>query len=554
MPGRKHAFHLRRLREIEKTVTGYGLEWLLTEFGLGEIVGLRRRLSHRPGARPLSQPERARLALEQLGPTFIKLGQMLSTRPDLIPPDYVAELIRLQDDVPALPFADINEVIGRELGASAEKLFTSFDSRAVASASIGQVHAARLHDGKEVVVKVQRPGVETTIEEDLAILADLARIVARHSKIGEYFDTEGWVDEFSFTMHNELDYVREGQNADQFRKNFADDPSLVVPRVYWELSARGVLTMDRISGIKMDDATALDKAGADRRLVAETCARMSLRMIFEHGFFHADPHPGNFFVLPKNVVGLVDYGMVGRLDTPLRDALLRIALAINRKDTDWLLDELLSLGAVRGRVPHVVLKRDLYHMIQQYYDLPLKDISMARMSSQLMAVALRHRLYLPADLILLIKFIAMSEGLGTSLDPEFKLMKFAEPYFKRFWLRNRAPGAVMRRIRERAEELVELSVDVPRKLRRLLGQLERGEIAITSRLDESGEALRNFNRAANRIALSVLVAGLTVGLSVLALLVHPGGPGGLGQFLWKGLLALALILSLGLVGSIWRRR
>jgi len=492
------------------------------------------------------------MALEDLGTTFIKLGQILSTRPDLMPPEYIAQFSRLQDSVPPFPYSQVAEVIQHDLGNPPEKIFKTFDVQPRASASIGQVHTARLHDDTPVVVKVQRPRVEALVEQDLKVLSDLSRLAARHTELGAYYDVEGWVEEFAFILRNELDYTYEGHNADRIRINFADDKRLYVPRIYWEYSTRRILTMEEISGIKINDMESMDKAGLDRRRIAENCAHIMLTMTYEHGFFHADPHPGNFFVLPDEVIGLIDYGMVGRLDDNLRHTLLRMDMALIRKDADRLVDELMELGIARGSVRRHVFKRDLDHLIQRLYDKPLKEVVASQAFNEIVAIALRNRLQLPSDLIVLFKVVAMSEGLGARLDPDFRLMEFAEPYFKRFWLQSRSLGRQVRRIIEGTQELTELGYELPRHARRLLGQLERGEFSFINRLEGLQEIMKELNQATNRMSISILTAALVIGLGLLMLIYHPPGWEKYGGWFFGLLFIVVVLFNLGLLWKIWR--
>jgi len=364
----KHTPHFKRYREIATILGRHGLGWLALQLNLGGLVPFHwGLLKHPRREEPYTQAEHIRMALEDLGTTFIKLGQLLSTRPDLVPPEYIAEFSKLQDSTPPFPYAQADEVIRQELGAPPENIFKSFDTQPRASASIGQVHNALLKDGTRVVVKVQRPGVESLVERDLEVLGDLARFALRHTALGAYYDIESWVDEFAFTLRNELDYTREGYNADRIRKNFTGDNTLHVPRIFWEQTSRRVLTMEEISGIKINDFESLDKAGLSRQRIAVNCAHIALTMTYDHGFFHADPHPGNFFVLENEVIGLIDYGMVGRLDENLQRSLLRMEIALVRKDADRLVDELMSLGIAGRTVKWNVLKRDIDHMIYRFF-------------------------------------------------------------------------------------------------------------------------------------------------------------------------------------------
>ncbi|MCZ7574356.1 MAG: AarF/ABC1/UbiB kinase family protein [Ardenticatenaceae bacterium] len=547
--------HLTRYRQIAGALARHGLGWVVLELGLGDLIPFHTGLlGHPRREEPYTRPEHFRMALENVGAVFIKLGQMLSTRPDLLPPEYVTEFARLQDAAPPVPYDEIATVVAAELGARPEAIFARFDPIPRAAASLGQVHAATLAEGTPVVVKVQRPGVEEAVEQDLAVLADFAHLATSRTRLGEYYDVEAWVEEFAYTLRNELDYTREGHNADRLRQNFAAEPALRVPRVSWDLTTRRVLTMEEIRGIKINDLAALEAAGLDRRRVAENSVRIILTEVFEHGFFHADPHPGNFFVLPGEVIGLIDFGMVGRLDESLREALLRLGLALIRRDGDRLVDELLFLGVASGRVPRQALKRDLDHLVARYADRPISEWAAGEALNTVMAIAFRHHLQLPVDLALLSRVIAMSEGLGAQLDPDFQLMTFAAPYFRRFWLRQRSPDRVARRLAQGVLDLVDLGPELPQALRRLAAQLERGEITVTSRHEGLGEALATLNRAANRLAMSILTAALIIGLALLMLVYHPPGWETWGGWFFGLAFLLAVALGLWLLWSIWHAR
>jgi ubiquinone biosynthesis protein len=310
------------------------------------------------------------------------------------------------------------------------------------------------------------------VEQDLAVLADLAdlaHLAATRTALGDAYDVEGWVKEFANTLRNELDYTREGHNADRLRRSFSDEPALYVSQIYWELTTQRVITMEAIEGVKISDLAALDAAGLDRHRVAENSVRIMLSEVFEHGFFHADPHPGNFFVLPGAVIGLVDFGMVGRLDDALRRSLLRLALALTRQDSERLVDELLTLGVASAQVQRQVLKRDLDHLVAQYADRPIQDWAASQAFGEVMGIARRHRLQLPTDLVLLTRVIAMSEGLGAQLDPDFNLLAFARPYLRRFWLQSYGPDRLGVRMVQGLLDLADVSLDLPQRLRRLLG-------------------------------------------------------------------------------------
>ena len=418
----------RRLRQIAGALARHGLGWLVLDLGLGRFVPFHRgALRHEARETPYTRPEHLRLALEDLGVTAVKLGQVLSTRPDLVPSDLAAELSRLQDHAPLVPFEAVRAVVEAELGEPLDALFADFDPEPLAAASIGQVHAATLPDGTAVVVKVQRPGVEAQAEADLVLLGDLARAAASRTSWGRDYDVQGWVREFGFTLRAELDYAAEARHAEQVRRDFADEPMLHVPAVFAERSARRVLTMERLDGIKVDDAEALDAAEVDRRELARTATRVMLAMVLHNGFYHADPHPGNVLVLPGGRIGLLDFGMVGALDAATRQALLRIVLALAAEDTDRLVDELTALGVTGDAVARGPLKQDLERLRRRYATRPLKEIAAAEAFQEIMDVARRHRLRLPAELVQLAKVTAMAEGTALQLDPDFEILAFSLP-------------------------------------------------------------------------------------------------------------------------------
>ncbi|HEY3413138.1 MAG TPA: AarF/ABC1/UbiB kinase family protein [Armatimonadota bacterium] len=542
----------KRYSEIGQVLVRNGFYWLMAEWRLDEILGRVRNWRGRAKSPALTQPERVRNALDELGPTFIKLGQILSTRPDLLPPEYIAELSKLQDQARHEAFSDIAATIKRELGAPPEEVFRTFAVEPRAAASIGQVHDAVMLDGTHVVVKVQRPAIEAVVEEDLAILGDLARFLSKNSRIGKQYDLEGWVDEFAITLRNELDYVREGRNADRIRANFAADPSLLVPRIYWEHTTKRVLTMEEIAGIKISDLDALDAAGIDRASLAERCAHIAVVQVLDHGFFHADPHPGNFFVQSNGTIALLDYGMVGQVEDRLGQSLVRLAIAVTRQDADGLVDELLALGAAPGPVDRGALRRDLKRLLQRYSGQPLGEVTAANVFGDITTVSRRHHLQLPSDLTLLTKVIAMDEGLGAFLDPDFNLLEFAKPYLKRFWRRSHSLRVITRRAREGAIDMAEIGLDLPQRLRHLLVQLDRGELSVASRFEVPEEVARRFERAANRISISIIAAGIAIGLSVLAAIYRPAGSDDIGIFLLRAAIALGIACCLWLLGAFWR--
>jgi ubiquinone biosynthesis protein len=511
------------------------------------LLAYPARWISKPDAR--SQPERVRLALEELGPTYIKLGQAISTRTDLVPAEYVAELSKLQDGAAPISYQQVKEVFLSEFGQPPEELFSQFDPTPKAAASIGQVHRARLMDGTHVVVKVQRPGAEEQVDEDLGVLKEVVHNLSGIRRLRNY-DLEGWLDEFAFTLRNELDYLREGQNADRFRENFQDDRSLHVPVVYWQYTTKRILTMEEVSGIKMTDVEKLDERGIDRRLVASECARIVLAEIFEHGLFHADPHAGNFFVEPGIQINLIDFGMVGTLDRDTRESLLRITLAQSRREVDGVIDELLTIGFATQTLNRQALREELGRVLEQHLDSHASEFSLARIFSDTLRVAADNHIQVQSNLLFLARALAMCEGVGQVLDPTYQLMDTAREELERIYRESHSPEQLVERTRQNYVEMGDFALGLPKHTRRILQQVENGDLVITARLGDSSELLEHFHRAANRLSMAIIVAGVIAGLSVLSLRINH-----IAAAFW---INLGLIVAIGggiiLFVAIWRSR
>jgi ubiquinone biosynthesis protein len=492
-----------RQREIVKTLSRHGLAFLVD----------------RPHARDTSpsRPEHIRLALEELGPTFVKLGQTLSTRTDLLPPEYVAELAKLQDAAAPVPGEVARGVVVEELEGEISEVFATFDEVPLAAASIGQAHAATLPDGTEVVVKVRRPGVVEQVDQDLEILQNLASRAERHWKEAAEHDVVGLAEEFGQTLRAELDYLTEGRNADRFADNFAGDAGVHIPRVYWETTTSRVLTLERISGIKANDLAALDAAGIDRRELASTATRISAQMIFENGLFHGDPHPGNFFVEEGGRIGVVDFGMVGTLSDRLRDQLGAVLIAFTEHDADRMTDAVLALGVARHRVDRGELAADIQGFLGRYSDIGLGDISITRALEEAMAIMRRHRLRLPRDLSLLVKVLVMEEGLGAALVPDFQLDAELAPYARQLIVRERAPEVVLRRLLASSSDAAQLASELPQQLRRLLREGEAGDLQLRITSEDLQALGVRVERAGDRIAVALIAAAaIEAGARLLA--------------------------------------
>ena len=500
-----------RFREIVETLTRHGLG-----FGLA-VLGLDRRVSVTRG-RPIPQdvtlPMRVRLALEDLGPTYIKFGQILSTRPDVLPTTYAEELAKLQDAAPPIPVAEVRRVIIDELGDAGQELLATLDERPYASASIGQVHLARL-GGVEVVVKVRRPGVVEQIQADLEILEELAARASRTWELAEQYDITGLVDEFARTLRRELDYVQEAHNAERFAENFTDDPRVRIPRVFWPQTTSRVLTLERMTGIKITDLAALTAAGIDRRQLAERASSVLLTMVFEDGFFHADPHPGNFFVEANGRLEIIDFGMVGQIDEALRNQLVRLLLASVDGDADQVTAGIVELCGTPQTVDVGLLRSGISRLLRTYTGRPMAEVPIAPVVSEILGLLRAHHLRLPSEVAMLAKMIMMADGLGKQLDPRFDLMTVLSPYTR--WLMYDAitPQALLQRMRRLGIDTLQLGLEAPRAARRLLNILERGGFDVHVRAAELEPLMDRAEKIGNRVVAGMIASALITAIGEL---------------------------------------
>lgn len=540
----RKGFHLNRSRQIARVLLSHGWNFVKND----EEQPDRTALTLTTQARPLH----LRLALEELGTTFIKLGQILSTRADLLPPEYLVELRKLQDAAPPVPFEDIQAALLAELGRPLENFFAMFDPKPLAAASIGQAHAAILWDGTKVVVKVRRPGVVEQVDEDLEILKELAATASRHWDFADRYDLVGLVEEFSQTLRAELDYIREGHSAERFAANFAADPNIHVPRVFWEATTARVLVMERICGVKINDLDALDRQGTDRRRLAQYATSVVLKMVCEDGFFHADPHPGNFFIETNGAIGLIDFGMVGVLDERTQELLADLLIAISHQDTDRLVDVFLDLGVTRKRIDRALLRVDIERLMSTYWGLPLGELKVSTLLNDIYSVMRRRHLHLPPNLALLLKTVIMIEGVGVNLDPEFQFAKVLAPYTERLMLRQYSPARLMRGFGRASFDLVKLGSDLPQHLRRIAAAAENGNLQIGVRPEGFEPLINRLEKIANRIVLGVIAAAFINGLAVLLSVYKPPGWNHWAWVVFTFGFMWALLLGIYLAWSILR--
>ena len=515
----------RRYREIASALSRHGMGVMSNELRLGWLIPFQRGLfGHEKRTEPYTTGEHLRLALEDLGTAAIKLGQIASTRPDLVPPQISLELEKLRDRVPPVPTEAIIQIIEEELGRPLDDVFASFDRVPLAAASIGQVHAAVLHDGTQVVVKVRKPAVAETVAADLAILSDLARRAAQSERLRGRYDFEALADDFAWTLSNELDYTREGKNADRLREILADDARVVIPEIHWQFTTRGVLVMQRIKGTRISDFIADEaKLKASGRDLAQTSADILMKQVFDAGFFHADPHPGNFLVMDDGRIALLDFGMVGELDEHLSRALLRLLRSIVQQDPDGVADCLDRIGVLKLPSDRDIVRVEARRLIQKYYGLAVDEFAITDYLNDVMALVRRHELQLPAELALVLKTVAMSEGLWQQLDPQFNAIRTAEPFVKSATLRMYGPGVIAERAREAGSELLELGAHMPGQIRRIAARLDRGEFELALRHRDLDETIDRLSAMVSRISTAIVAAALILGLPWVASIHEPPG-------------------------------
>jgi ubiquinone biosynthesis protein len=509
--------HLERYRQIADVLSRHGLGFVIGVVGLGRWVPFHHGvLGHERRQEPYTTPEHLRLAIEELGPTFIKLGQLLSTRSDIVPADYLHELSKLQDAAPPVPPSTISALIESELGASPQDVFASFDAEPFASASIGQAHLATLLDDTQVVVKVRRPNINAVIETDLEILQNLANMASRRWAAAANYNFPGLVSQFALSLRRELDYLSEGRNAERIAANFAANEDVHIPRVFWTTTTSRVLTLERIVGIKVDDLDGLDRARVDRRDLATRATGVAVSMVFEHGFFHADPHPGNLFIEPAGRIGLIDFGMVGEVDDALRHRLGVLLAALTSHDVERLASALLELSVVKRPVDRDQFRVDLVGFVGLYRGRRLGEVNVAELASQLLALLRKHHLQLPQEMAVLLKFFLMVEGMGVRLDPEFNLGAVLGPYARQLAWDRFSPEALARQLLTSGRDAAALAVDMPDKLRRLLDLLETSGVVVDLKASEFEPLVERAERIGDRLVAGIITAAFIRGIAELA--------------------------------------
>jgi ubiquinone biosynthesis protein len=461
--------------------------------------------------------------LDELGPTFVKFGQLLSTRPDIVPPDIVVELQKLQDDVRPIPFADVRRVIEEELGLTIEQAFLEFDEQPTAAASIGQVHHALLPNGERVAVKVQRPNAPRQIESDISLLFQAARLAKERIRALDFIDAEQVVDEFARSIRSELDYRAEARNAEIFRRNFAGQPDVKIPRVYWTYTRRRVLVLELLEGVQLADLDVAALSHAERRDLAYRIAETWMTMIFRHGFFHGDPHPANIFVMEGgSAVGLVDFGQVGKLTDEDMSRLTGLFIDAANERVEALPRRLAELGVRFPRDREEEFGEELRDVYYRYYGVSLAEIDPLQVIREAFEVIYRMNLRLPTRFVLLDKAIATLASVGIELYPEFNVFEVAKPYARNLMIERFSPERMLARAQKESHELVRIAAEIPYQLHDVLDELRDGQIDVGFVHKGLDEFMHKVDVAFNRLVVALIVVGGLIGSSLIGIFATHG--------------------------------
>jgi len=547
--------HLNRYRQILSIFFKFGFGDLIERLRLDQYleVGLKMISKRgRPRDPRLTRAQRIRMAVEELGPAYIKLGQILSTRPDLVPGDFIEELSKLQDRIPPCSFEDIRGIIEEELRGPLENNFLEVDESPLASASIGQVHRGRLHSGEDVAVKVRRPGIGKLIEVDLEIMLHLATLMERHIAELAPHHPVTIVEEFASTLEKELDFSLEAANIRRFAKDFEDNPAVHIPNVYRELSTPRVLTMEFVEGIKISRLDLLEAAGMDRCTLTVRGADLILRQVFLSGFFHADPHPGNLFVLPGNVICMLDFGMVGIVDRSTREHFVDLIDAVVNRDEPAMVEALLQLTDWESPPDMRRMQREVTDFISRYLYRPLKEVEIGSCLKELIMLAARHSLRIPPDLFLMIKAFATVEGIARQLDPEFDMIAQAAPFLIEVNKERFSPQRLAREALGMSRMLVKLARQFPRDILDIARVIRKQQLKLTVTHQGLQDMLSTHDRISNRISFSIIIAALLIGSALIVISKAPPLIYGISLIGIIGFLAAA-IMGIWLLIAILRK-
>lgn len=528
----KQLRHINRYREIATILANQGFGYLIEEMDIASKIPFHDRL--RIKASKISSPdlgERIRIVLQELGPTYIKLGQIASTRSDILPSEIITHLEKLQDEVTAFPFEQVQNLIREELGADIEEIFLEFDPKPLAAASIGQVHVATLLSGQKVAVKVQRPGITATIETDLEILFEIAMAAQNRFQWAKQYQIVDMIDEFSKSLRKELDYTIEARNTDKISVQLKEQNDFYIPNVYWDYSTKKILTTELLQGIKVSQIDLLAQQGYNLSLIANRFAKGIFQQIFVNGFFHGDPHPGNIIVLPQEIIGFLDFGMVGRLGSEMKNCLSSLLIGLKRNNTDELLRAILRIGIVPPQVDTRQLRDDIELFKDTYYGLPLNRISIGEAITDFFGIAQKHAIRIPSDLVLVGKALLTVEGVVKKLDPDLNLLDVIEPFGEKLLMERMHPKTITESILRTVTDFGELFNNIPQNVKELSTIINQGRLHLDVSLTEIDLLLRHQDRISNRISVSIMLLAFSILMgSIIISLSLLGQPTLLGNF------------------------
>ncbi|MDQ2983759.1 MAG: AarF/ABC1/UbiB kinase family protein [Actinomycetota bacterium] len=514
--------NLGRLSEIAQVAVKHGFGYFFERHRITDVLPWGTRTNGIDGGPPGNRGEHLRQMFEELGPTFVKFGQLLSMRPDVVPPDIVLELQKLQDDVRPFPFADVKRVVEEEIGLTIERAFLEFDQEPVAAASIGQVHRAVLPNGECVAVKVQRPNAPRQIEADLALLYQAARLARERVRALDFIDARELVDEFARSIRQELDYRLEARNAEGFRRNFAADQHVCIPKVYRSYSASRVLTLEFLDGVQLADLDRASHGPEELRHVAQLITETWMTMIFRHGLFHADPHPANIFVVDQHTIGLVDFGQAGKLTQDDLSKLTLVFIDAASENVDLLPRRLAELGVRYPREREDEFVAELRELYARYYGATLAEIDPLQVIREGFEVIYRLNLRLPTRFVLLDKAIATLGSVTTELYPDFNVFEVARPYARQLMLERFTPRRVLSRAHKESRELVHVATSLPQQVHGLVDELRSGQIEVGFVHKGLSELRHTLDVAINRLVVATVVAGGLIGSSLIGILAKSG--------------------------------
>ena len=541
--------NIGRTSEIVTVLLNHGFGDLVDRIGLRNFwYRLRRLVSRKPPEplRHLKQVERIRMALEKLGPTFIKFGQVMSTRPDLVPPGMLIELQKLQESVPPFPSEEAVAQLETELGQPVEKLFATFDRSPLAAGSLGQVHRATHFDGTPLAIKIRRPTAVRDVERDLLLMQELAILLESNIPESRIFDPIGLVNHFARSIRRELNFAREGRTMDEFRRLFRQDATLYVPQVYWELTTEAVLSMEYVDGLRIDELKLMVGARFTPEEIAANGARIFMKQAFEFGVFHGDPHPGNVRILRDGTLCLLDYGMIGMLDGKTREQLVDLLLAISQQDVDAAVRLVLQIGEIHREIDRPLLQIDMRDFVSNYYGVELERLNVGHILSDFVAILSNHGIRCPGSLMLLIRCLVTLEGVGRTLDPEFNLAAHLQPFVEKLVKDRYSPSRMAERMWSESQSLLGYAHDIPGHINRTLRKLSQDDLRIQLEHRNLDHFILELERSSNRLVVGMVIGSLIV---ASALIISRGS-----STIWVTLpiFVISSLLAIWLVYGIFR--